>query len=101
MDIRIDSDKRNELLGRREIEFTLNYKGATPSRKEVLDKISAKLNLDQKLVVLNSFRTRFGSSELHGLLRVYDREEMKSKLERPYLFERGKKEEKKEEGAKQ
>lgn len=101
MDIRIDSDKRNELLGRREIGFVLNYKGATPSRKEVLDKISAKLNLDQKLVVIDSLRTRFGSSELHGLLRVYDSEEMKLKLERPYLLKRGITEVKKEEGARQ
>lgn len=101
MDIRIESDKRNELLGRREIGFTLKYAGPTPSRKDVMDKLSAKLNLDQRLAVLDSLQRRFGVSELRGSLRVYDSEETKLKLERDYLLNRGKKEAPKEEQAKQ
>ncbi|KDE54526.1 hypothetical protein EI28_00480, partial [Methanoculleus sp. MH98A] len=35
MDFEITRDVRNELLKRRELEFTLTFDGATPSRKSI------------------------------------------------------------------
>ncbi|MCX6683892.1 MAG: 30S ribosomal protein S24e, partial [Methanoregula sp.] len=35
MDFEITSDKRNELLSRREVQFNLKYDGATPSRMQI------------------------------------------------------------------
>ncbi|MCX6697288.1 MAG: 30S ribosomal protein S24e, partial [Methanoregula sp.] len=45
MDFEIESDKRNELLSRREIKFTLKYDGATPSRMQITGKLCALLNV--------------------------------------------------------
>ncbi len=98
MDIRIDSDTRNELLNRREIRFTAGFDGPTPSRQQIADKLAAKLNLDQKLMVVDQLTSRFGSLELSGVVRVYDTVEMRERLERPYLFARGKKQAAAEEG---
>ncbi|MGA2934606.1 MAG: 30S ribosomal protein S24e [Methanomicrobiales archaeon] len=89
-DLKITSDRRNELLRRRELSFTLGYAGSTPSRSEVMGKVCAILNLDEKKVVLDSVKTRFGERKMLGIARVYDEEEMLAKTERPYLTERGK-----------
>jgi len=70
MEISITSDKQNELLSRRELEFTLNYTGATPSRKLVQAKIAAMMNAT-------------------GSARVYQNKEDLVKLERGYLMARG------------
>ena len=88
-DVKITGDRRNELLGRRELSFTLAYAGSTPSRSEVMGKICAILSLDEKKVVLDSVKTRFGERKMLGIARIYDNEEMLKKTERPYLMERG------------
>jgi small subunit ribosomal protein S24e len=89
-DLKITSDRRNDLLGRRELSFTLGYTGSTPSRSEVMGKVCAILNLDDKKVVLDSVKTRFGERKMSGSARVYDEEGMLKKTERGYLMERGK-----------
>lgn len=89
-DLKITNDRRNELLKRRELSFTLGYTGSTPSRSEVMGKVSAILNLDEKKVVLDSVKTRFGERTMLGIARVYDEEETMKKTEQPYLMERGK-----------
>ena len=88
-DLQITNDRRNELLKRRELSFTLGYTGSSPSRSEVMGKICAILNLDEKKVVLDSVKTRFGERKMLGIARVYDEEETLKKTERPYLMERG------------
>jgi ribosomal protein S24E len=89
-DLKITGDRRNELLKRRELAFTLGYTGSTPSRSEVMGKVCAVLSLDEKRVVLDSVRTRFGERTMEGTARVYDEEGMLQKTEQPYLRERGK-----------
>ncbi|HZD43974.1 MAG TPA: 30S ribosomal protein S24e [Methanomicrobiales archaeon] len=89
MDFEITSDTRNELLDRREIQFILTYTGATPSRIQVREKISATLNLNEKLVVLDSLKTEFGKMELQGMARIYGSEESMKRTEPEYLLARG------------
>jgi small subunit ribosomal protein S24e len=89
-DLKITGDRRNELLKRRELSFTLGYTGSTPSRSEVMGKVCAILSLDEKKVVLESVKTRFGERRMLGTARVYDDEAMLAKTERPYLMGRGK-----------
>ncbi|HUK93010.1 MAG TPA: 30S ribosomal protein S24e [Methanomicrobiales archaeon] len=89
-DLRITNDRRNELLKRRELSFTLAYAGSTPSRSEVMGKVCAFLNLDEKKVVLDSVKTRFGERIMLGVARVYDDEAKLKATERAYLMERGK-----------
>jgi small subunit ribosomal protein S24e len=89
-DLKITGDRRNELLKRRELSFTLGYTASTPSRSEVMGKVCAILNLDEKKVVLDSVKTRFGERKMVGSARVYDDEAMLKKTERGYLMERGK-----------
>ena len=55
MDFEITSDKRNELLSRREVQFTLKYDGATPSRMQIIGKLCALLNVEGFYNGLTSF----------------------------------------------
>ncbi len=89
MDFEIQSDVRNELLNRRELQFLLSYSGATPSRAQVRDKLSATLNLNESLVVIDRLKTRFGTMELEGMARIYDSAESRDRTEPKYLIARG------------
>jgi small subunit ribosomal protein S24e len=89
MDFEITSDKRNELLSRREVGFTLRYEGATPSRMQIIGKICALLNVKDRQVVLDSLKGSFGKMELNGEARIYDTEEGRTKTERAHLMARG------------
>ena len=89
MEISITSDKQNELLSRREVEFTLSYNGATPSRKLVQAKLAAMVNAGKEQVVLDTMKSRFGLCLLTGSARVYQNKDDLVKLERAYLMTRG------------
>jgi small subunit ribosomal protein S24e len=89
MDFEITSDKRNELLSRREVQFTLKYDGATPSRMQITGKLCALLNVKENQVTLDTLNTKFGKTEITGAVRIYDNEESRGKTERPYLTVRG------------
>jgi small subunit ribosomal protein S24e len=89
MDFEIISDKRNELLSRREVQFNLKYEGATPSRMQIIGKLCALLNVKVHQVTLDSLHSSFGKTEIRGSARIYDSEEGKTKTERAYLAARG------------
>ena len=84
MDFEIESNKRNELLSRREIQFTLTYDGATPSRMQIIGKLCALLNAKEPQVVFDSLKSNFGKTVVAGKARMYNTEEAKKKTERPY-----------------
>jgi small subunit ribosomal protein S24e len=89
MEISITSDKQNELLSRRELEFTITYNGPTPPRKLVHAKLAAMMNAGLDQVVLDSMKCRFGISILKGSARVYQNKDDLVKLEHGYLMARG------------
>jgi small subunit ribosomal protein S24e len=89
MDFEIISDKRNELLSRREVEFNLKYEGATPSRMQTIGKLCALLNVKENQVTLDTMNSSFGKTEIRGTARIYDKEEGRTRTERPFLAARG------------
>jgi small subunit ribosomal protein S24e len=89
MDFEIISDKRNELLSRREVQFNLKYEGATPSRMQIIGKLCALLNVKEYQITLDTLHSSFGKTEIRGSARIYDSEEGKTKTERAYLAARG------------
>ncbi|MEN6610389.1 MAG: 30S ribosomal protein S24e [Methanoregulaceae archaeon] len=89
MDVQITSDKRNELLARREVEFTLRFEGATPSRMQIIGKLCALLNTKENQIVVGNLKTEFGKTEVRGSARIYDSEEARNRVERPHLMARG------------
>lgn len=89
MEFEITKDTRNELLMRREVDYTLRFTGPTPSRVQIGGKLAAILNVNEKQLALDSLRTRYGRMELRGSARIYDSEEARNKTERSFITARG------------
>ncbi len=93
MEIKINSNTRNELLSRSEIAFTATYEGATPSRMDIGAKIAALQNVPVENLILSPLQSRFGLRAVQGVVRIYDSAEALKATERAYLVARGQKKE--------
>lgn len=93
MEIKINSNTRNELLSRSEIAFTATYEGATPSRMDIGAKIAALQNVPVENLILSPLQSRFGLRAVQGVARIYDSTEALKATERAYLVARGQKKE--------
>ena len=89
MDIEISRDCENRLLARREVEFTIRFEGSTPSRMQVLQKLSALLNASEKTLVISKLKNHFGTSLVSGVARVYENADARTMIEPAYLIVRG------------
>ncbi|HHQ44700.1 MAG TPA: 30S ribosomal protein S24e [Candidatus Altiarchaeales archaeon] len=89
MEIEITQDKENPLLKRREVKFNLTYEGTTPAREEVKSKISAMLDSDPKLTVVDRIMPEYGKTSAKGYVKVYEDEESLA-IEPDYMIERNK-----------
>ena len=93
MEIKINSNTRNELLSRSEIAFTATYEGATPSRMDIGAKIAALQNVSVENLIISPLQSRFGVRAVQGVARIYDSAEALKATERAYLVARGQKKE--------
>ncbi len=93
MEIKINSNTRNEHLSRSEIAFTATYEGATPSRMDIGAKIAALQNVPVENLILSPLQSRFGLRAVQGVARIYDSAEALKATERAYLVARGQKKE--------
>ena len=93
MEIKINSNTRNELLSRSEVAFTAVYEGATPSRMDIGAKIAALQNVPVENLILSPLQSSFGVRAVQGVARIYDSAEALKATERAYLIARGQKKE--------
>lgn len=85
MEFEVTRDSRNELLSRREVDFSLRFDGATPSRKTGCRETCRiaerkRETAGARLAEDHVWEDRFGRA------RVYDTEEQKKKTERAFLM---------------
>ena len=88
MEINIIEDKENKLLHRREVRVSVKDYGATPSRKELISSISAKLGVNQENLVLNIADQQFGKKETLCYVKIYDDPKFREMYESKYKIER-------------
>lgn len=82
MDVTIQSDTKNPLLGRREVKFEVSYSGAaTPSLKEIRANLAAKLVVSEDVLVVVDYRTSFGVNKSTGTAKIYGKkDDLKTEL---------------------
>lgn len=99
MKLEIIEKKQNPLLKRDGIKFRVEHHTApTPSRPNILEKLSSELGVPENLIVIEKIKTPHGSQTALGTARVYETEDLLKELEPKYLIERSKvKKEKSEE----
>lgn len=71
IDIEFKKYEEDPEKNRKEIEFALSFEGPIPSRKEIIDDISACYGAEPELVFLEKLRTARGKKMANGRARIY------------------------------
>lgn len=91
MEIKIQDEKYNPLIGRREVNVLLTHLGeVTPAREMVRSKVAAQLNLDLEHVVIQSIEGHFGEPMSHVVAHCYDKADDAKIFEPKYRLKRNK-----------
>ncbi|MDE1860157.1 MAG: hypothetical protein KGH72_00380 [Candidatus Micrarchaeota archaeon] len=80
MEIRIEQDTNNKLLGRREVHFTATYGDKTPSKAEVKESICKKLNMDPEATEVVKIKQLYGNKSSSIVVYGYETKELMQKM---------------------
>ena len=95
MILTITERNENKLLNRTEVKFEASHSGtSTPSRADILKKLSAELKVAEDLIVIDKLNTMHGQQTTSGVARVYENTERLAEVEAKFLVARGKPKEK-------
>jgi ribosomal protein S24E len=78
----------NKLLKRKEIEFDVDSQGTTLSRLDIKSKAVKALKADEKLLVVSSIASRFGSTLTQVIVYVYEDEQTLKRLTPEHVAKR-------------
>ncbi len=98
MELEIIKDRKNDVVGRREIDFYVMQESRTPSIGEVKVEICKKLNLSPDSTVITNLSQSFGARQSRGSARSYPSVEAMKRFEKGFLFNRIEKKAKKASG---
>ncbi len=82
MQLTIETNNKNPLLGRTEVQGKLTFTGATPSNADVQNEIAKQLKVDAALVVVKHVHTVFSSQEASVEAVAYDSAQAQQKAEK-------------------
>ncbi len=89
MELKITSQVENQLLGRREVTFTLRHDGeTTPNRSQVRQLVASELGTKTENVVIDSMASAYGMGATQGVARAYKSPEAARSMERVHLLKR-------------
>ncbi len=102
MEISIVEERENAVLKRKEVRFKVEFEGATPSRKDVKEKLCHQLKAKPELVIVDELGQRYGLNEASGYAKIYsDADALKVELKHNIRRDKGEKAEKKEKAKKE
>jgi len=90
MEIKIVSEKENQLLKRKEVSFHVEHAsdGSTPPRLEVRKAVASALKKNADLVFIKKLETKTGTRSAVGFANVYDSAEQAKAIEPQYIVKR-------------
>ncbi len=88
-----EKKEENPALNRKKITLKIKNYEETPSRQEVLEKISAKLNQEKENIVIDKIEQEYGKKEAKCIVKAYESPEDREKYSKKYKKERNHKEE--------
>lgn len=62
----------NKLLNRKEIEYEVEYSGATPTKEKIKDELAKDLKLNPELVVVKHIYPYYGKRKSKVIVYIYD-----------------------------
>ncbi|MBI1974033.1 hypothetical protein HYS54_04425 [Candidatus Micrarchaeota archaeon] len=75
MKIEVVAEKKNELLRRRELVLGVSDYKNTPSRKDMVAEVSARMGGKEACIVVETLRQEYGARRGTARVRIYDSEE--------------------------
>ena len=87
MNVKIINSKENGLIGRREIEFEIEYE-QMPTRQQILEVLAKVGNFNKDLIVIRKLRNVFGARKSKGIAYEYKDTETLKKYEPKYILKR-------------
>ncbi len=81
MKIEITNETQNLLLERQEIEFKITDSKLTPSREEIIKKISAIKNSKEELIIIDPLQQEFGKQIITGKAKIKKSKEKLNSIE--------------------
>jgi small subunit ribosomal protein S24e len=81
MKIEILNEKENPLLKRKQFEVKIIHDAATPSLEEIRQKISVSKEIGKGTIIIDSFKSQYGSRETIGTVKVYQTKERALEIE--------------------
>lgn len=81
MKVEVLSEKENPLLKRKEYEVRIIHDAATPRITEIREKVAASKDIGKGTVVVDSFKSKYGSREVIGAVNVYRTKERAMEIE--------------------
>ncbi|MBS3060323.1 MAG: 30S ribosomal protein S24e [DPANN group archaeon] len=88
MKIEIINEKNNPLLHRKEIHATIKDYKKTPTRKEIIESVTAQLKAKQEQVAVDPIQQAYGKNEARAYIKIYENEEKRKAIEKAYKLKR-------------
>ncbi|MCF3653340.1 MAG: 30S ribosomal protein S24e [Aigarchaeota archaeon] len=88
MNLEIIKDRKNPLLGRREIEAIIIYESGTPKRDEVREEIAKRYNVEKERVIIEKMESLFGTRKARAHIHIYDSVEYAKMYERKQILKK-------------
>jgi len=89
MEVTVQKKEENPLFNRVEVSVTIHHdKKATPSRSDILERVTRIVEADPKLSTIRELRTAYGSNYSTALVHVYKDENSLKEFEPAHLINR-------------
>ncbi len=73
---KVDSERDNGALFRKEIKYTIVYdSGKTPSREQIKDLLVNYYKVSKDLIIVDNNKQETGKDEIKGYAKIYDTKE--------------------------
>jgi small subunit ribosomal protein S24e len=90
MEVKIISTKKNPLLRRKEVAFSVEQgpKGKTPARLEVRKVLATELKINEDLIFIRKMQTMTGTTTAVGIANAYETLEQAKFIEPEFIRKR-------------
>jgi small subunit ribosomal protein S24e len=85
MKLTVSKERLTPLLSRKRVTLEMNFKGATPSRKQIRDEVAKTVGTQKDLVVVRHIYNRFGVMEAKVIAHVIRTEKILRSLNKRVL----------------
>jgi small subunit ribosomal protein S24e len=81
MELELKKERETPLLSRKRLTFDITFKGTTPSRNDIREKIADKVKANKDLTIIRHVYTKYGAEQAKVIAHVYNKKEDLDRIE--------------------